>query len=76
VVESELDCVAVCLAGMIKKVLNNLMVLGYNEIMKTFTLDFFRKAGKVGGSSKSKAKAAAARKNGLKGGRPKEKRKS
>jgi hypothetical protein len=45
-------------------------------IMKTFTLDFFRRAGKVGGSSKSKAKAAAARKNGLKGGRRKEKRKS
>jgi len=43
--------------------------------MKTFTLAFFQKAGKVGGSAKSKAKAAAARKNGLKGGRPKEKRK-
>jgi hypothetical protein len=44
--------------------------------MKTFTLAFFQKAGKRGGSSKSKAKAAAARANGRKGGRPPKEHKS
>jgi hypothetical protein len=32
--------------------------------------------GKIGGSVKSKAKAAASRKNGLKGGRPRKVRKN
>jgi hypothetical protein len=39
--------------------------------MKTFSLEFFQKTGKKGGRSKSKAKAAASRKNGKLGGRPK-----
>lgn len=41
-----------------------------NKNMKTFTLAFFQRTGKKGGSAKSKAKAAAARINGRKGGRP------
>jgi hypothetical protein len=39
--------------------------------MKTFTLAFFQRHGKEGGSSTSDAKATAARINGKKGGRPK-----
>jgi hypothetical protein len=42
--------------------------------MKSFSLTFFQKTGKIGGSAKTKAKAEAARKNGKKGGRPKGKR--
>lgn len=38
--------------------------------MKTFTLEFFKKHGKRGGSKRSAAKATAARENGKKGGRP------
>ena len=44
--------------------------LGYSHRMKSFSLTFFQKTGKVGGSAKSRAKAEAARKNGKKGGRP------
>jgi hypothetical protein len=45
--------------------------LEINDKVKTFTLAFFKRHGKQGGSSTSKAKAAAARINGRKGGRPK-----
>jgi hypothetical protein len=44
--------------------------------MKTFTLAFFQRTGKRGGSATSKAKAEAARINGRKGGRPKKVKKS
>ena len=37
---------------------------------KSFTLEFFQKAGRQGGKAKSTAKAAAARENGRKGGKP------
>ena len=37
----------------------------------TFSREFFQKTGRQGGKAKSKAKAAAARLNGAKGGRPK-----
>lgn len=40
--------------------------------MKTFSLAFFQKAGKRGGSAKSEAKATAARENGKLGGRPRQ----
>ena len=36
----------------------------------TFSREFFQKSGRQGGKAKSKAKAAAARLNGAKGGRP------
>jgi hypothetical protein len=39
--------------------------------MKKFTVAFFQRCGKQGGSAKSKAKVEASRKNGAKGGRPK-----
>jgi hypothetical protein len=38
--------------------------------MKTFSLEFFQKHGKRGGSNRSAAKATAARENGKQGGRP------
>jgi hypothetical protein len=54
-------------------VLHNPRPLGYDKAMKSFTLAFFQKAGKRGGSAKTKAKAAAARANGKLGGRPRKK---
>jgi hypothetical protein len=38
--------------------------------MKHFSLKFFQKTGKQGGKATTKAKAAAARENGKRGGRP------
>jgi hypothetical protein len=39
--------------------------------MDKFTKQFFQKTGQQGGRAKTKAKAAASRLNGAKGGRPK-----
>lgn len=41
--------------------------------MSKKVLDFFKKTGAQGGIAKTKAKVAASRKNGKKGGRPKKK---
>lgn len=37
---------------------------------KVFTLEFFRRHGRIGGSKKSRRKTEAVRANGKKGGRP------
>jgi len=42
--------------------------------MKHFTLEFFQKTGRQGGKAKTKAKAAAARENWKRGGRPSKKK--
>jgi hypothetical protein len=44
-------------------------------MQKHFTLEFFQKTGKQGGSATTKAKVAAARRNGKRGGRPRKKAK-
>jgi hypothetical protein len=57
----------------VKKCLRNPSGLGYSHYMnkKDVIHAWLQQIGKKGGSSKSKAKAKAARLNGRKGGRPK-----